>query len=98
MSTPVIAHPFKWLAGTVQLFITCDARAFTGDARCWVSVSLPEYSVSRQVGTDWERRVAAKAVDLLNLAFDAGERRTDEEHVRSMVLRAQSETPFAGTC
>ena len=45
--------------GTVQLFIVGDAR------NAWLACSVPQYARGEKVGTDEERAIAQRAVEIL---------------------------------
>lgn len=89
---PKLAEPFHVITGTLQLFIVArDGLSLS----LHVAASSPEYDRDKPIGSEWERRVCAFAVEMLNAEYAAGRRDFSEQDVRNAIRQAEKAVPFA---
>lgn len=75
---------FRIVIGIVQLFIVCN------DPWLFVAASTSQYDGNKQVGSPWERAVAATACKELEKFSDI----PTEENVQQALRKAERDTPY----
>lgn len=83
-------QPFRWGAGTVELFISCESPWL------FVATGFIQYSRDIPIGSDWERRVAQEACSVLNTAWEGGKRDFTEADVKTALSNAKRTVPYKG--